>query len=906
MATHKSPEVYIGHVKGVYNSIYKKTPNGTVFTENHPKIWHKGFGSDVKRNKEPFEIQSHRKSGLADGIHLPHVSHTKAKWDSPTDFQLTTAKRLSRSTEISIDKPVKGPKLSSKKRLSSKTRPFSSLFSYSNKTESPQVSLPVLQKSDIQHDMSPIRPSQCAISLCQNKRLVSRDTSSKRNTRFSISGRFSVSPSEPSCSSRPTEFYNKSVSKAGLDNKPGKVCYEPYKRDRVSRNHMEYNVKRNVLAGRGKESYYEGPSMYNRHRVLELGNRNIPSRKAQFRIDGNPFRKIILASTTEGKLKTTRGGPKEETFDFATGATGLCVVAAKHSPHETYIRGESDGSSYNRCLKHGLGFPSGQPDICRNLVAGARQVGNAAVRQQNGSCLHTQTRGNSVSDPPEIDQGAITHGKSTTDSNNSLLPTRALQHPGGQSVKRATLAGLACVKRSDEDDLQEMGHTTSRLICNKPVQSSTKVCNIEPRRPRSILHKCLQQEMGHGIGVGFSSTASNTEGSSTPERGKGFVSGSGPKVGEDILERRLKEQEHSGSDPAAESRKTPDRHVNGSLTTERQGPLFRGLENTGWGKLVEGLVQEDVDLLYSAWRDSTWKTYSSAWKQWYQWCETRKISPGNPTAQQLASYLGFLFHTKKQAFRTILTKKSVINTIANPIREEELGSHPLVKSMLKAISVQEAASVTRKTGIWNVEILIQWLKDHPPDENSIYQISRHTATLLLLASGRRVHDLTLLAINSENCTIQENVIVFWPKFGSKTDSARHRQSGWKLSSSDHSEIDLIKWVKLLISVSASRRRAFPELVSLFITTRGKVKAASRTVIAGWIKTIFAKVGIDASPGSVRSAVASYNYENEIALDALLQRSNWKGAENFFKHYCKFVEKPIKQANNPLFEVFEPI
>lgn len=114
------------------------------------------------------------------------------------------------------------------------------------------------------------------------------------------------------------------------------------------------------------------------------------------------------------------------------------------------------------------------------------------------------------------------------------------------------------------------------------------------------------------------------------------------------------------------------------------------------------------------------------------------------------------------------------------------------------------------------------------------------------------------------------------------------------------------WIKLLIDLSSNRRSASPDLFNLFITTRGKVRAASRTVIAGWINTIFSDIGLNVSPGSTRAAVASYNYENNVALDNILQRGNWRGAENFFKHYCKIVEKQKTQATDSLFDLFEPL
>ena len=116
----------------------------------------------------------------------------------------------------------------------------------------------------------------------------------------------------------------------------------------------------------------------------------------------------------------------------------------------------------------------------------------------------------------------------------------------------------------------------------------------------------------------------------------------------------------------------------------------------------------------------------------------------------------------------------------------------------------------------------------------------------------------------------------------------------------------MKWTKHLIELSRRRREACPELTSLFLTTRGRVKSASRATIAGWINTIFSKIGLHVSPGSIRSAVGSFNFQNEIALDTILKRGNWRGAKKFFKHYCKDVKRFTESANNPLYQLFEPV
>ncbi len=80
-------------------------------------------------------------------------------------------------------------------------------------------------------------------------------------------------------------------------------------------------------------------------------------------------------------------------------------------------------------------------------------------------------------------------------------------------------------------------------------------------------------------------------------------------------------------------------------------------------------------------------------------------------------------------------------------------------------------------------------------------------------------------------------------------------------------------VKKLIELSSERRKARDSLFNLFITTRSVVGPASRSVIANWIKTVFEVARIASSPGSIRSAVASYSFGKDGPVEEILTRGN---------------------------------
>lgn len=229
-----------------------------------------------------------------------------------------------------------------------------------------------------------------------------------------------------------------------------------------------------------------------------------------------------------------------------------------------------------------------------------------------------------------------------------------------------------------------------------------------------------------------------------------------------------------------------------------------------------------------------------------------------------------------------------------------------MRHVLKGIQAKQPT--INRPPIWNVNKLIDYLNNYNIAEDSLFEVSRHVAVLLLLSSGRRVHDLTLLEIGPQSYIDLETEIILWPKFGSKTDTSNHQQSGWKLLKNSNQKIDLVHWIHILIKMS-NHRRSDKNIKNLFITTRGKVQGASRTVIAGWIRTLLLNAGISASAGSFRAAVASdILHKKHESIDEILKRGNWKSQNTVFNHYFREIDSlhALSPRINPMLQTFASI
>ncbi|KOB79429.1 putative reverse transcriptase-7 [Operophtera brumata] len=308
------------------------------------------------------------------------------------------------------------------------------------------------------------------------------------------------------------------------------------------------------------------------------------------------------------------------------------------------------------------------------------------------------------------------------------------------------------------------------------------------------------------------------------------------------------------------------------------------------------------ELLQITWRPSTKKMYSGIWKKWHDWCLSHSFDHANPSSAQLAKYLAFLHLQQKLSYKTILVYKSAISTLVCS-QAEKLSNDPLVHRILKAISLANVQAKPKTAHIWDPRVVIEWLTSNSPSVFSLLEVSRRTAIILLLASSRRVHDLTLLHIDADHFQDNGDNIIMHPVFGSKTDNYVHRQSSWKLKENQEKNVCPVRWLRKLIDVSSSRRHN-SDLSELFISTLGKVRPASRTVIGGWIKTLLRDAGVEATPGSTRSASASLNWLENHKIEEIMEKGNWRVPNTFANFYS--AEIISFQNNKNLSNSFEAV
>ncbi|XP_069354708.1 uncharacterized protein [Maniola hyperantus] len=610
----------------------------------------------------------------------------------------------------------------------------------------------------------------------------------------------------------------------------------------------------------------------------------------------------------------------------------VTVVARPCSRSIPNSHEEPNGLHDNRCSRRRMGgigeFPSSKrlmgpyPEILAQQSKGTlggirdsqvtgvqveRGISNVTNRQQNSRCLLDKAGGNKINQTLKNDICNIRTTEKIQHTSLGSVSPRSIQWNRRQSVSLQSIARVAPEQGDNTSNIPEIRSTAGRFVCLKGICSGECICVRRRSGSGSPIHRCFHKDMALQASICLSSSGTDTQSFTSPRQLHGKLSAHCTQLGKNFLAANVETEGRVSPNDNSQFREPLNRSPDGEATPSSRVLTIAGMENTEWSNLLRGWPQNNIKLLEASWRRSTQKTYKHAWDRWLQWCTRERYSPRNPSVTQLAQYLGYLHNEIKLAPKTILLHKSVVVNFANTEKAELMNNHPVIKHILKGIQLIHPS--VGMPAIWPIGKLINYLNEYTINTESLFEVSQHLAAILLLASGRRVHDLTLLKMDNNSLVDHGSELTLWPQFGSKTDRAEYRQSGWRIIKSSNPKLDLVTWVRTQVEKSSERRASHKEIYNLFITTRGKVKNASRTVIAGWIRTLLKEAGIHGPSGSFRAAVASdILYNRHESIDDILKRGNWKSENTVFKHYFREIS-PMnvnRARNNPLLSSFTPI
>lgn len=829
--------------------------------------------------------------------------------DLSSYLQSETTKSIRSSQTISTIQPLPGTIVFTTAGLDGQARSESSLFPRSDRTTASQVPETELSSrhtsaTTASNDLFAVRSLFGTQNFCLDNQLGRRISEESQNPVRSLLGRFPPSKSVKDAVKGRHRIHDKHTAFTRLDDQLRKICSGSDTMPRVSWHNMGHKTQHKVLVGTEVLNATQSTSSTASKKQVVPQTVSKSNGETQLCNIRNSERSPALSYSAILQPTTARETPIPAHDYPSTCSVGDGVVVPSYRKVYADTLKRSDTPADNRCVRHRLGCPTRRHKYYGDLgrfAAGlaCQQERNVrrlccdtpeststpectdtiTNRQSHGSLIYKQGGWHQIQEASSTDSTTSGNSRQTEHSSDSALFPGQIQCRSRCSVSAENLSRVASHEVSNEENLSNVGHAGDRSVRIENSSHSTKICIIGRRRSGSATPQRVLSSVALQPSLVVPASESDTQSSQTLEPEQRGLHIDCPEVEQGILAGRRSTA--SSTSPLSNSRSSTRsyRYQNGDASATSARPTLGGMADFGWPDMLTEWTDQEQQLLMSSWRCSTINTYKPAWRRWRQWCESRSIDYKYPTPDQVARFLAYLHCDIGLAYRTILVHKSVISTFTHLTGNINLSTNFFIKHVLRAISV--AREKPAKPPIWNPKVLLQYMSSYNFNENNIYQVSRHVATLLLLASGRRVHDLTLLRVDSTSLVDQGTSIVLWPVFGSKTDSHNHRQSGWRLREHPDKKLNLIYWLRQLLHITVNRRK---NLNHLFITARGDIKPASRTVIGGWVRSLLKASGIDATPGSVRSAVASLNFVENFPIDQILATSNWKMIHTFQNYY----------------------
>ena len=162
-------------------------------------------------------------------------------------------------------------------------------------------------------------------------------------------------------------------------------------------------------------------------------------------------------------------------------------------------------------------------------------------------------------------------------------------------------------------------------------------------------------------------------------------------------------------------------------------------------------------MLWKSWRPSMESSYSTAWRQWNNWCIEWQTNSTTAPISKVLEFLYDQFESGKQ-YRTINSLRSAISMTHNDVDGARIGQHPLVTRFLKGVyNLQPPA--TRYSMTWNVDIMLSHLSALPDNPDLDLKLLTYKVIMLLaLTNADRCSNLAALDLKYR--TYQSNGVYF--------------------------------------------------------------------------------------------------------------------------------------------------
>ena len=303
-----------------------------------------------------------------------------------------------------------------------------------------------------------------------------------------------------------------------------------------------------------------------------------------------------------------------------------------------------------------------------------------------------------------------------------------------------------------------------------------------------------------------------------------------------------------------------------------------------------GISENVTEILLSASRPSTRRTYKSAWGRWSRWCDKRKVDPFSAPIADILHYLTEYFNGGA-AYHSVNVTHSAISTTHAKLDGLPVGQHPLVTQLLKGM-FNNRPPRPRYSHTWDVASVTKYLASLGNNRSlSLKQLSFKLAMLFFLTCPERVSALTKLDLR--HCHVLPEGVEFTlsaPRKGGSTDQL---PKAFFARFPSKSKLCPVESLRSYLKATCTIRATIPssKVDPLFISYVKPHKPITAMSLGRWLHTLLKDSGLNTSifkPHSVRGASTTAAANSSVPLSEILRMADWSSSSTFEKFYYKPV------------------
>ena len=452
----------------------------------------------------------------------------------------------------------------------------------------------------------------------------------------------------------------------------------------------------------------------------------------------------------------------------------------------------------------------------------------------------------------------------------SSARTRQVEHHSRLGIEGVQRQQRVEVRPSNDFPLSQ--GVRNRLVCFSAIHPAFPVRQLASG-PRGTAHGCVDNGLGTLQGLRLFTLQSDPSCSKQSDSGQSRHRISGTHLASTAVVATTTESPGRTSSTPAELQTPPERPSRPSedpshvpQTTLSRVSCLRGHYQ------AMGIPDNVTEILLSASRPSTRKTYQSAWSGW---CFKRKLDPLSAPLTDILLFLTEYFNSGA-AYCSVNVARSAISTSHTKLNGLPVGQNPLVIQLLKGM-FNNRPPKPRYSHTWEVSSMTKYLASLGSNRSlSLKQLSWKLAMLFSLTCPERVSALTKLDLR--HCYILPEGVEFMLSSPRKRGTTDQLPKAFFARFPSNSKLCPVETLRYYLKATRSFRPVIPSSKPdpLFISYVKLHKPISAPSLARWLRSLLKASGVNShifKAHSVRGAATTAAANSNVPLSEILKMAD---------------------------------